>query len=427
MRKWSWRPANVILVVILVVSLIACAFLASHQITTGGIQAKYTFSDAEVGTTDDNTYRVLAADDNGTVYISEALATWVPPAQRACLISLDVNGDARWRIGTNVMLQELTIGCDGNLYCVDLTNSSDWQSETLVFNNLTAYDVHGHRLWNYISNGSLSIWGVFPDGTMIVERNGSMLMGIRNGTVLWERGLVDYPFTFLDHSVFLNDTMVVLSYDDDQSSALALNEDGEVVWSVPLGSRPYFVSSMCGNITYEMFEEWSGSTAVTCVVALNITDGSLLWETILDQHEAMQPGLNYTGSVAYVDGKGVVYAHHNGTLYALASNGELLWKKVSVQTPRAAFETGGVLVGNETILKRIDPEGNVIWQYVSERPLPDQSIAVGKDVVYVAGGNKMMALSQFTISGDISLILVIISFDILAIISYIIWHKPVKT
>ena len=438
----AWKPITYVLAFILIASAIAIVILASHQVYSGGVQPKYKFSDSQIGTIDDNTYGVLAADDNGTAYISEVLATWIPPAQRAYLVALDKNGDEQWRVGTNSELNKVTIGEDGNLYVVDLMNATDWDAENWNYNNLTAYDSHGKMLWNYTSSqGVLGICGVFKDGTVVVQRSSRSdhyLQGIINGTVAWskpydENNEYSWACTALSFKM-LNGTLDALCWVNGTNTVVhALDAKGVVVWSIDLGDGLYTFSAVHADVLYDMTEEKvDASTTIASIVAVNITEGKVAWKTVLGDRNvtgwlATSSVGSYQGGSVYVDGKGIVYTCWNGTLYALGHNGELLWKKATLLEPNSAFSTGGVLIGNDTLLKRIDGQGNTVWQYDMAKPMANDTILVQKDIVYLSEGNVMMALAQYTISADISLIIVILSFDALAIVSYVVWHKPVKT
>jgi outer membrane protein assembly factor BamB len=450
-RNRSVRVEAVVLAAIFILSAFAGAIIAKNEVDTGGVQAKWTFS----GPFADSlmSYSVLASTPDGTTYVSEEVWKWDLSQYPAYLLSIDPNGHLNWKSGCHSVLQGITVGTDGKLYYSNIINSTDMNTNNARAGNLTCLDSSGNFVWSYVAqNGSLVVWGTFPDGTVIamhtyeqydpaVSRNMDIteLFGISpNGSLLWTRGMVDqndvriyWPITFINGSLLMNGYRSNASL--ETRSEIALGEDGKVMYTIDLG-LPFFFTSVYLDRSYEVQRENVNGTSRAYLVALSIENGSMLWKTRLGLKDTSSNPNDQTLVTDFVkvDGNGILYCSDlAGRTFAVAPNGQIMWDQPSRGELFAAFHSGGLLIRNQSLFTKLNSDGHVAWQCEIGLKIGNPTIVVNQDTIYIADGTNYQAFSQSGFSNNLIMLTGIVILNAAAIVVYLLWsgrrtHRSVE-
>jgi hypothetical protein len=366
-------------------------------------------------------------------------------------IALNPDGTLNWTSGTNAGAVP-TMGPDGNFYYVDWpfkpwNSSSDYQGG---WYNLTSIDHTGHFRWDYLMNGTMDFWGVFPDGLVVVHHYGYQydynlnrsvalvdeVVGIANGSLVWRLDRPLPEFSYTDPEVNSNGTFTIKLSNGTTTYAFTINEIGS---QTSLEKIQYYYgyrypkSSTHGTIQYEVRKEVvDNDTMVTSVYAINLTNGDQVWRTILDysgnpQH---QPYFGWEGGLALVDANGTIYCNNleGNYSYALDLNGNILWKKPYLGILTALDPVGGVLVVDSSSIRRIDRDGSTAWRYESESVSPNVLVSQNDTIYFISdsGVNSLIFSTDHSGYQFSVLVLGMVDAAVIIVLLLILWsyrHK----
>ena len=383
-------PVIALLVVaVLIVSGLSYLDLSNKDAERGGRKVDWTF-----GVRDPTGYQAYFILDSlgpdgmlyGTVSSASDIFTKGGYLYDRYIIAIDPDGTLNWSAGTNAGAVP-TMAQDGNFYYIDWpfkpwNSSSDYLAG---WYNLTSIDHSGHFRWDYLMNGTMDIWGIFPDGLVVLhhynnEFNYTLnrwvtlvdeVVGIANGSLMWRfsNPLPDYSFT--GPQVNANGTFTVRLYTND-TFAFTIAENGS---QSHLEKVQYYVgprfpkSSTVGSVQYEIRKvAVNNQTMVTSVYAINLTDGTQVWRTILgysDNPSHQDYGGGWEGGQTFVDASGTIFCSNldGNRSYALDLKGNILWKGPNLGGSFALYPGGGVLTVDSSSIRKINADGSTAWRY----------------------------------------------------------------
>jgi hypothetical protein len=330
-----------------------------------------------------------------------------------------------WRSTTNAC-PSITEGPDGGYYYVDWNTSNPYAASWC---NITALDVNGNFKWNFVvANGSLDLWGIYPDGEVIVYQSVGEIIAIsNNGTELWSMHQPLPDASYANSRASDNGTFLIYEYNGSGTYEIGITKDGGQIYIEKVEyCVPYWESSQGKNGTtmYEVRKEFiDNETSVISVCALSMLDGSVEWKTLLhysDNPDHTMPGV-YSLSGTIVDAEGRVFCGdlEDKYSYSLSSSGTILWQKPSLGVMVDTFPSGGLLAWDDSSIKRINPDGSVVWRHYAE--LDGYSfILLGSDeTVYYSYGAEVHALVPSSGLSDGAVFLVIlVVVDVVAVTLY---------
>ncbi len=433
-RSKGTTVLTILLVMILVASGGVGAWLISDYVRSGGMGPRWVYH-----STDNSAFWLtpFLVSRNGLLIASEHAS------DSDFFVSLSPsNGTVEWKTHVNVAWS-LVQGPNGGFYYIDFPDRSVWENNasSASHRNLTALDSSGRYNWSYVAdNGTLDIWGVYPDGEVVASWTAGIffgesvkdeIVGISNGVKMWG---IDMPFrnaSWGTPSISDNGTFVVHAYcSEDARYEVGISERGQVLY---LQKGSYFIGdpepsrSRNGSVEYELRRTYVDSvTSVISVYAISIVNGSVLWNTELYQSgnpNHMPPG-SWEPHATLVDGRGIIYCSDEKNSYALDSAGKIIWKKPYLGWQVAAFPLGGFLAQDNVSLKRFDSNGLQVWRhYVSLNGY--SSVFVGPDeTVYYSQGASIVALTRSTgLSLDLVFLIVTIGADVAAVSGYVLARR----
>jgi hypothetical protein len=278
-----------------------------------GASVLFSFS---VGATWDDTVPVVRAD--GVAYFSTAAAPTVLPTYYAMASS----GTAAWSY-------RLTQGGGGAHPVVA-------HDGTIVYGQYPsayAFDPNGNLLWQTdITAGPGQVMGGMAtscDGTKVYVggENGWAALDIKTGSSVWR---VPVPTLTMSGPRGAVSSSPVVAADgsmvgiDDQGVGWAIDANGQVLWTKPIGSGPYGERVSSAKVGKLLVVIADGNLA-----AVNSETGASVWTV---------PGAYAGGPV--VDGNVRIYANDNGTIRAFDVNGNPLWQVPTGQPSAAEMAIG---------------------------------------------------------------------------------------
>lgn len=427
------RAATIVLTFILVASAVVGAVLLQSELRTGGMRTSWVcHPSVEAAYYDDPLF--LAKDGSIIVYEFGHVSSH--------LLSLSSsNGAVEWRFPVNSRPSPIQ-GPDGGFYYVDWPAESVWKdnASNAGFRNLTVLNPNGGFEWNFTAeNGTLEIWGIYPDGEVValheIERYDlsrqqwefvkDEIVGLLDGTQLWSMEMPLLNASWGNPGVVDNGTFVVHAhnYDDQARYEVGISKNGEILY-VQKGNffvgPPVSPYSQNGTVEYEMRHEFvDNETSVTNVYAISLVNGSTIWKTKLNQSgnpDHMPPG-SWSSGGTLVDPQGRIYCADDKYSYGLDSAGDVLWKKPFLGLMIAPYQTGGFLLADEVSFKKIDDKGSQVWRHYAKL---DGGVLLGHDeAIYYGLGTSIIALNHSRgLSMDMTFLLVIAGTDIVVVSVY---------
>jgi hypothetical protein len=423
---WTVGIAAAALMFLLVASAIIGAFLVRDEIRTGGMEDKWVFLNHDSFGNEQMVDLGAYIDSGGTLIISD----WPHGLERG-FTAIDPNGTLLWRAITNAC-PSITEGPDGGYYYVDWNTSNAFSAS---WSNITALDSNGDFRWNYIAPiGTLALWAIYPDGQVIaynydwqedlVER----ITAISNdGLELWS---MDVPFddpSLASPRVSENGSFEVIAVTGDDTYLVGISKDGSHAY-VEKGDYPsYYLESSWGKngtTVYEVKKEYiDNETSVISVYAFSLLDGSVEWKTLLhysDNPDHLGPGVSQI-SGTLVDAQGRIFCAdlENKYSYSLSPGGVILWEKPDMGYMVDIFPSGGVLAWDDSSVKRVNPDGSVVWRHYAEFDGYSFVILGGDETVYYSYGAEVHALIETTeLSRNAIILVVLVTVDVITIASY---------
>lgn len=415
---------------VLIVSGGVAGWLVYREIRSGGVEEKWDYK-ADYGA-----YWIAPRffDKDGSLIVEE------PGSQDSYLLSFSPSGNLEWKSKINGWASAEQ-GPDGKFYYVNFPDRSVWLNDYSLAGprNLTSLDAGGNFSWDYVAdNGSLEIWGIYPDGEVIAYLYYSpygtaldRIIGIRGGTELWSMYMPISNCTWCNPRVGANGTFTVNAYDSTNHTGyeVGVSAEGGVVYAEKDVFFFTFLTSPSGRNQTVEFEESKdyidNETSIVCVRARSLINGTTLWETELLQSDNPdhQPAGVSSVRGTILDVSGTIYCDGFGERsFALDLEGRVLWEKPFYGWMVGAFPSGGVLVWDEVSLKRIGQDGGQVWRhYASHDGYSITLIGSDETIYYGAGGeNSIIALahtSGMTLNKE--LLIVVASVDVVAVLMYV--------
>lgn len=408
----------------LIASAVMGGILVWGELQRGGIGTKWVFQGTDPAG-NDNRYMAAKVLDDGSILAYESGSI-----QRN-LIELDSNGVLKWKAPINAFPGPVP-GPDAGWYYVDWPSGD---ATNAGWRNLTVLDSQGHFRWHYVtSNGSLDLWGIYPDGQVMVHYssghyNFSTQKWVREvdkiialadgGMVLWS---MDWTLSDPAERGRLTDngTLMLNIRNATGSYVMGISKDGAHAYIEKVGSFIGYLqppSSRNGTTEYQVIKEFNeNKTSVTSVYAINITNGERLWGTVLGYADTPDNRSVGSSSVAgaIVDGKGRIYCDDLSSRYSycLDDRGTILWKKPFLGDMAGVFASGRILVVSPSSIEQINPDGSLVWKhavrlngYTTVWPGPNET-------VYLFTDTSIVSLARTTgFSIDVQLLIVVIAID----------------
>jgi hypothetical protein len=299
-------------------------------------------------------------------------------------VAIDPDGELLWRFPVNAQ-PGLTIGPDGGYYYVDWQDISLWDDDYTLASwcNITVLNHDGSMRWDYIADGgSLGILGISDEGAVVAQNTPQYFNQTTNhtewayrilslspqGELLWDVDMSELNANVNGARYVDNGTIELFTYDGQWRYRIGLGEEGEVLYKVI--ESPYFwfdaSTGRVGNISYDVRRMTSAPRIeVVKVCATDITDGSLQWETVIwedKDSDEPYPSNGWMGQGTWVDSDHIIYATDmNGKIFALDTNGTVLWHREGMGLNYGCFPSGGLLTGDGSSFQRLDGQGKLVW------------------------------------------------------------------
>jgi outer membrane protein assembly factor BamB len=306
---------------------------------------------------DDVVYGAPALDLSGNVYIS---------SEDGRVHAFDSSGNPKWIFsGSSDWLDSApTIAPDGTVYV------GSWDGNIYAIDGIT-----GTEKWAYSTGGVIiGSPAIGNDGTVYIGSNDSFFYAIRSdGSLKWLSEAVP-SYSAINSSPILsaNGEAVYFGNDDGEFYALS-SADGALLWSFSVAETHPPDSTTSVAISAAAAIGADGSIYFGCennyLYALN-SDGSLLWSYAAAEPIRSSPAISNDGTL--------FFAAQDGYLYALDSLGfqlnETYIGDVFYCSP-AIDNDGNVLIagyaGSSTIgaatrFVSVNPDGQIIWEYIIE-------------------------------------------------------------
>lgn len=427
-RGSAWRKPATLLMAVLIVSGVVAGWLVYREIRSGGVEEKWDYK-ADYGA-----YWIAPRffDKDGSLIVEEA------GSPDGHLLSFSPNGELKWKSTMNGWaLPEQ--GPDGKFYYVNYPDQSLWlYNNSLAWpRNLTCLDTDGSFSWDYVvDNGTLEIWGIYPDGEVILYLNydpyGTPLdriIGVRGGNELWSMYMPVANCTWHNSRVGANGTFTVNAYAKANYTGyeVGVSSEGSVVYvEKDVYFRTFYISPNGRNETVE-FEECmefiDDETSIVYIQATSLINGTTLWKTELLQSDNPDHVLAGVSSVrgTLLDSTGTIYCDGFGERsFALDLEGRILWEKPFYGWMVGTFPSGGVLVWDEVSLKRIGQDGGQVWRHYASHDGYSTAVIGSDETIYYGGENSIIALAHTSgMTLNMVLLIVVASVDVVAVLMYV--------
>jgi len=317
-----------------------------------------------------------AIADDGTIYI----------CSHSYLYAIDPQGKIKWEYDTeDQAITSPAIGSDGTIYftsaylhAVNPGGSSKWRTE-----------VNGGTWYGCPAIG--------PDGTIYCNGTQRIYAVGNDGEIKWEFENASDPVVESDGTIYVE------LYDSGGYALAALNVEGELLWSYPVGHQregePVIDSDgtvYFGTHAYDDGEE-GGDTASFYAIA---ADGNLKWEYrmrggFLGAPAIGPDGIIYVGA-SQVYERGVEHSIDTSFFIAFTPDGEIEWKQPYdfywISTPAIGSDGVVYFASQFDGFYAINPDGSEQW-YSKNYGSNFSSPAIGSDgIIYFVSGGKLFAL-----------------------------------
>jgi len=427
-RGPALRKPAILLMAVLIASGGVAGWLVYREIRSGGVEERWDYN-ADYGA-----YWIAPRffDKDGSLIVEE------PGSQDGYLLSFSPSGKLEWKSKINGWASAEQ-GPDGKFYYVNYPDHSLWlYNNSLAWpRNLTCLDTDGSFSWDYVvDNGTLEIWGIYPDGEVILYLNydpyGTPLdriIGVRGGTELWSMYMPVANCTWHNSRVGANGTFTVNAYDKANYTEyeVGVSSEGSVVYvEKDVYFRTFYISPNGRNETVE-FEECmefiDDETSIVYIQATSLINGTTLWKTELLQSDNPDHVLAGVSSVrgTLLDSTGTIYCDGFGERsFALDLEGRVLWEKPFYGWMVGAFPSGGVLVWDEVSLKRIGQDGSQVWRHYASHDGYSITVIGSDETIYYGGENSVIALAYTSgMTLNMELLIVVASVDVVAVLMYV--------
>ncbi len=341
--------------------------------------------------------------------------------------AIDPNGTLLWRARTNAN-PLITEGPNGWFYYIDWDTAVATQAS---WSNLTALDSGGAFKWDYVVPvGDLSLSAVYPDGQVIVHNYDwtahlvdRFIAVSSSGSELWS---VDTPEnTSLRYPrISENGTFEVTVQEGLETYMLGISKDGTEVFTEEGEYLSVFTTPSDGRnetVVYQVRKEFiDHETSVTSVYAYDLRDGSVVWRTILhysDNPDNTPAGAALLGGTR-VDSEGRIFCGDvDGEFsYCLSPAGEIMWEKPDLGLMVDVFPSGGLLVRDDSSIKRLDVNGSLVSRHKVNLDGYSFVVLGNDETVYYSIGAEVHAIvpSSKLSEGKVTLLVFLVA-DVVAV------------
>lgn len=452
--KRTISTAALLLAVVMILSSVIGGFLVWSEVKTGGMQVKWTLNEPDVLGYHQNNYGIASVDPNGSLIATEYLDA--SNGHHAYFIDLSPDGKVMWRAGFNGFPWLPLKGADGGFYYVDFKNDTDFLNNSdWAYRNLTALNPDGQYKWSFqVDNGTIQIWATYPDGEVIANHytdgqynstsgdydniTNEIIALSSSGQVIWRSNLDNFNGSwglYKTPSVSPNGTFVIYAETDNENQSnnfeFGYDRFNGNSYSTSVDWIPSTVSNGPNSLYYELRTD-SGSN-ISTVYASYTNNNSYAWKTVI---ENPNNAINYSGGVysgpCIADGKGTIYTtdFEGRNVFALSSDGRVLWERPTPGAIIAGYASGGILCRAGSSVIKVNSDGSIAWQYDFSITFSESGIistALGPDgTVYFVQDHSLVALAHSDFSNNLIELSVLIVADIAIIVYYLVrrnWHK----
>jgi len=250
-------------------------------------------------------------------------------------------------------------------------------------NGIVAFDgVSGNILWEYNTVNPIDFSAtITPQDTLIATSLTTLYAFTQTGALVWLYSGLSNVLGYITSDTIGN--IYILS--ESGSLLHSFTPSGTLRWTytIPNASTAqcYPTVDTYGNVFF--------GTQDGILYALD-SNGVLVWSYVVG---------NLISSTAAIGSDGTVYfTSQNSSIYALTPTGTLKWSFATTagisSSPSIGID-GTVYIGSgDGILYALDPIGNLKWSYNSGSPIYSSQIIDSKNTLYFAnGGNTLYALN----------------------------------
>jgi hypothetical protein len=431
--------AAIALMLVLVCSSMVGALILGNETRAGGMENKWVISEG--------------AGYMGLDFVAKDGSIIARESQPGSdLIAVKPDGTIEWRFETNAV-PWATQGPNGDFYLIDWNTRPVYNDYSRIgLRNLTVLDPAGHFRWSYVvPNGTLDIWGIYPDGGVIThyhadEYNSTLGRTITtvdrivaisdSGSELWSW---DWPLndTSPNYPRFAdNGTFLVNAYTHTlplQYYEIGVSKDGSHLFIE--GGIDYYYdfyepdSSRNGSVGYYVRQSFiDNDTSIIGVYAVSLPNCSQLWNTTLhlsDNPGQFQPGVAGIDSVV-VGENGVIYSGDivGKYSYALSPDGEILWQRPYLGDFVTAYPSGDVLAMGNDWISRINSNGSVVWKHYAHLDGNSYTLIGKDDTVYYSTKSSIVALVPASgLSPNVLGLLAIVAVDLASVTAFVLFRS----
>jgi hypothetical protein len=269
--------------------------------------------------------------------------------------------------------------------------------------------------WIYITT-----WGG-DNGSYVIEKNrytNNKLLALSFDPLAGIQSEISYdlPAPSFSSPALTADKIIVTCGSSENDSVIALNRDsegmiGEKIWGKAVGPVGHASPVIYGDTVFVTSAEVSNKKSATKIVALNLNDGTILWNKTLGTPSSSYSNVAESTPAVYDD---VLYAASaDGTVYALSTiNGTVLWSKSIYSVPlfssnvlrsSPAYAENRIYIGTPSgMIYALDASsGDSVWDYETfpiwtAAPVYG-SPAVSNGLMFIADENGVLySLGHFT-------------------------------
>jgi outer membrane protein assembly factor BamB len=259
----------------------------------------------------------------------------------------------------------------------------------------------------------ISTWGG-DNGSYISEKNRYtnnklVAVSLDNGLWLWRYSL---PAASYSTPAVTSDKVIVGCNSPDNESILAFSLDGAKIWGKKIGAIGYASPVIYEDTVFVTCKKVSGTTATTTIVALNLEDGTFLWNATLCELTTRYSNLADSTPAVY---DGILYAASpDGKVYAIyTTNGTIRWSSSIYTIPSGstsglffspAYADDHIYIGTPsgTMYAINATNGKTTWQFTTYYTASiDGSAVVSNGLVFFADANgRLYSIGQFATSTE---------------------------
>jgi outer membrane protein assembly factor BamB len=235
--------------------------------------------------------------------------------------------------------------------------------------NMYAITAEGGKLvWKYKTFDKIASTPAFSDGVVYFGGKDHFVYALRadTGQLVWKYKTFD---CIISEPAVVGDRLLIVSYD---RNLYCLNKNtGELIWRFETQGEIHNPSKLAvkdGVVYFNSFDNY--------LRAVDIENGKLIWKKLLGQY-----GCEGT---ATIHGDVIYNAARNGVLYAVSTDGELLWKFVTREVPGEPCVHGDKLYigGGDFFMYCLSLAGKELWRFKTQGYVWHQNIKVGKNLVF---------------------------------------------